>query len=292
MRLIDPEGRRHAQAPARLRAGLAALGWQPGPGEGLGLAAHGFVEIAAARGGLAIRLRPLLVSGAAMAELGFLLAEARPARVVLHRFDEAARLWRHAPQADWRAALEALEALEAPADPTRFPDYAAAGLADTDTDDDGDPPPLARLRRDWREAARAARGVPCLADASGPGPGGWPLLVRAAPEGGLRLLRGGGELAFCGAACLAVAPGAVLEDQPDRRFAARLAATLRRALIAGEPLLQRVEATLRPAPDRTLRVVYRRLVLPWRLPGGGQAATAHAQCDLALPLPLPVTRAA
>jgi len=74
--------------------------------------------------------------------------------------------------------------------------------------------------------------------------------------------------------------------------AARLAATLRRALIAGEPLLQHVEATLRPAPDRTLRVVYRRLVLPWRLPGGGQAATAHAQCDLALPLPLPVTRAA
>jgi hypothetical protein len=290
MRLIDPEGRRHAQAPARLRAGLAALGWQPGPGEGLGLAAHGFVEIAAARGGLAIRLRPLLVSGAAMAELGFLLAEARPKRLVLHRFDETARLWRHVPHADWRAVLETLEA---PAGPTRFPDYAAAPLADTDAHPDpaGDPPaPLARLRRDWREAARAAGGIPLLADASRPTPGGWPLLVRAAPEGALRLLRGGGELAFCGATCLAVPPGAALEDQPDRRFAARLAATLRRALIAGEPLLQRVEATLRPAPDRTLRVVYRRLVLPWRLPGGGQAATAHAQCDLALPLP--VARAA
>ena len=73
---------------------------------------HGFVALAmCGRDDLRLRLRPSRVTGAALARVCYVLADRRPARVLVAHFAEDVRQWRHEMCGDWMDALRRLDAL-------------------------------------------------------------------------------------------------------------------------------------------------------------------------------------
>jgi hypothetical protein len=283
--LIDPEGRRLAGLPPG-DAGVPA--WpvpHPNGAEGgdpqsdpAALAVHdlGFIEVSSVRDGVQIRVRPLLVSGPAATQLFFALADMRPSRVVLVRFDDDRRQWRHEICGHWRNALERMNALVFANE--RLPSYLAAelDLAELETQPEQG---LHELRRLWERsnrrlengAAEALAGL-ALHEQS--------LLVAADPPGdALRIVRLGANLHFYGREWTGSATGRALADQPDGVFAARIEANLRRSIALARPLFHRVEATVRRSSRTAVQVSYRRLVLPWRMADGRRGATSTVLLD-------------
>lgn len=294
MILIDPEGRRLAALPPGHWSGEAhgiRLDGQPdeavaeptsadGDGEVEGTARAvrdlGFVEISGVRDGVQVRLRPLLVSGPAATQVFFALADMRPPRVVLVRYDDERRQWRHEICGHWRNALDRMNALVFANE--RLPSYTATELDLAEIDsvrDDG----LIELRRLWeRSNHRLVNGVQeafaALASAR------TSLLVATDPGGsGLRILRLGSGLQFYGAEWSAAAPGKDLAEQPDALFAARVVANLRRSIALDRPLFHRVEAVVRRSARTAVQVSYRRLVLPWQFEDGRRAASSTILLD-------------
>jgi hypothetical protein len=286
--LIDPEGRRLAGLPPG-DAGIegtdrpvAIHGNGAGGGDASGdpaaRAVHdlGFIEVSSVRDGVQIRVRPLLVSGPAATQLFFALADMRPSRVVLVRFDDDRRQWRHEICGHWRNALERMNALVFAND--RLPSYLAAelDLGELETQPEQG---LRELRRLWERsnrrlengAAEVFAGL-ALHEQS--------LIVAADPPGdALRIVRLGASLHFYGRDWNGSAIGRALADQPDGVFAARIEANLRRSIALAQPLFHRVEATVRRSARTAVQVSYRRLVLPWRLADGRRAATSTVLLD-------------
>lgn len=294
MILIDPEGRRLAGLPPGRWAGEASgsvlngssapTGPEAGGGDGsgdLGMTALavrdlGFVEISGVRDGVQVRLRPLLVSGPAATQVFFALADMRPPRVVLVRYDDERQQWRHEICGHWRNALDRMNALVFANE--RLPSYTATelDLAEIDSQpDDG----LVELRLQWeRSNRRLETGAPDafarLASTRNS------LLVASDPGGGaLRILGLGGGLQFYGPDWSSSASGRDLADQPDALYAARVVANLRRAIALDRPLYHRVEATVRRSTRTAVQVSYRRLVLPWQLADGRRAASSTVLLD-------------
>jgi hypothetical protein len=87
------------------------------------------------------------------------------------------------------------------------------------------------------------------------------------PKGSERLVRdspGTGAPLF-GQRWRKAAIGRDIEDQPDSRFGAWIAAAYREALASGEPRLEKVAAVIHPTSGRRFGCAkYSRLILPWR----------------------------
>lgn len=296
MILIDPEGRRvagltlvdwHTEADlGRAGSGEARRGQRSngnGSDESFGSDTSdravrdlGFIEVTTVRDGVQIRLRPILASGAAATQLFFVLADMRPARVVLVRFDDDRQQWRHEICGHWRNALERMNALVFASE--RLPSYIATeiDLAELEAQsDDG----LQELRRLWeRSNHRLENGA--VEAFTGLSVHEHSLLVAAdAPGEALRVLRVGANLHFYGREWSGFTVGRELADQPDGVFATRVGANLRRSIALDRPLFHRVEATVRRSPRTAVQVSYRRLVLPWHMPDGRRAATSTVLLD-------------
>lgn len=296
MILIDPEGRRLAALPPGDWHSDAEPAWEPGTvaargrrtkGNGADASAGrdpadrvvrdlGFVEVTSVRDGVQIRLRPLLVSGSAATQLFFVLADMRPSRVVMVRFDDDRQQWRHEICGHWRQALERMNALVFANE--RLPSYIATeiDLAELEAQPDEG---LEELRQLWERcnhrlengAAEALAGLR-LQEHS--------LLVAAdAPSEALRIVRYGANLHFYGRDWSGFTAGRELADQPDGVFAARVGANLRRSIALDRPLFHRVEATVRRSARTAVQVSYRRLVLPWHMADGRRAATSTVLLD-------------
>lgn len=294
MILIDPEGHRLAGLPPgastgevkRLPSSVASLaeGAQPAGGERSGepdataLAVRdlGFVEVSGVRDGVQVRLRPALVSGPAATQVFFALADMRPPRVVLVRFDDERQQWRHEICGHWRNALERMNALVFASE--RQTSYAATELDMAEVESQRDEG-LVELRWQWERSQRRLEGsapdvfarLACARNS---------LLVAAeAGATALRILALGGGLQPYGPDWSASAIGKDLADQPDELYAARIVANLRRAIALDTPLFHRVEATVRRSSRTAVQVSYRRLVLPWRLADGRRAASSTVLLD-------------
>jgi hypothetical protein len=118
--LIDPAG--HASGTigssaigtGRLgRGGASTRRADAGAGDADSLVIdHGFVALAMrGRDGLRLRLRPSRVTGAALARVCYVLADRRPARVLVAHFADDVQQWRHEMCGDWMDALRRLDAL-------------------------------------------------------------------------------------------------------------------------------------------------------------------------------------
>lgn len=290
--LIDPDGRRLAGLPAgqwgcdtsgtRLRGQSAGAGAVPDPAHGdddrtaRAVRDMGFVEVSGVRDGIQVRLRPLLVSGPAATQVFFVLADMRPSRVVLVRYDDERRQWRHEIGGHWRNALDRINALVFANE--RMPSYTASDLDLAEIDsrpDDG----LIELRLLWERTNRrlvngaddSFSGLPSARDSV--------LVARDAEGDGLRILRLGSALHFYGSEWSAAATGRDMSDQPDPVFAARVVANLRRAIALDRPLFHRVDAIVRRSARTAVQVSYRRLVLPWQLEDGRRAASSTVLLD-------------
>lgn len=293
--LIDPEGRRLASLPPCHWMGASArrrLDGEPAPAHdgvttdvdagsdldqtALAVRDLGFVEISGVREGVQIRLRPLLVSGPAATQVFFALADMRPPRVVLVRYDDDRQQWRHEICGHWRNALDRMNALVFASD--RLPSYTATELDLAEIDaasGDG----LVELRHLWERSNRRLENG--MHDAFAGLPTTRNSVLVAADAGGeaLRILRVGNGLQFYGPDWSASAAGKDLADQPDALFAARVVANLRRAIALDRPLFHRVEATVRRSARTAVQVSYRRLVLPWQLADGRRAGSSTVLLD-------------
>lgn len=298
MILIDPEGRRLAGLPPG-QWDLGDPSPQPGPGTAnrgtvtlrslaelddtgdcgrLARAVRdlGFVEIAGVRDGVHVRMRPLLVSGPAITQVFFALADMRPPRVVLVRFDDDRQQWRHEICGHWRNALDRVNALVLGNE--RVPSYVATELDLAEID--GSPADgLIELRLLWeRSSRRLENGSQEAFDRLDLHRQS--ILVAAARGGdSLTILQHGPGVQFYGQDWSGSAAGRDFTDQPDGVFAARTGANLRRSIALDRPLFHRVEATVRRNPRSAVQVSYRRLVLPWQMPDGRRAASSTVLLD-------------
>lgn len=266
MILIDPDGRCAPNLPRLERCDAG------GPDDFAAQAVRdlGFIEVLPAREGVQIRMRPILVSGQAATQLYFSLADLKPARVVLVRFDDERRQWRHEICGDWRHAFGRLDALVFRND--KIPAYVATELEQAELDAHA-PDGLLELHLLWERSKRRF-------DAT--------LLRRLDLHERTMTLSGadrvvikqlGAQLDIYGHAWSSTACGRDIGDQPDHVFAARVAANLRRCLMLDEPLFHRVEATVRRGPRTSVQLSYRRLALPWRTADGGAIVTATILFD-------------
>lgn len=274
MILIDPDGRRTPSAvlagqknsarPAALANGTYVNG---GNGDAAAQVVRdlGFIEVAPLREGVQVRLRPLLVSGPAATQLFFSLADMKPARVVLVRFDDERQQWRHEICGDWRNAFERLDTLVF-AD-GKLPNYVATeiDLAEiTGPAGEG----LHELHALWERhrhrldpiARGALRRLGLEATSV--------LVVAEDAEERFVIRHLGERVDIYGRAWSTSAPGRDIEDQPDPVFAARMSANIRRAAALDRPLFHNVEAVVRRASRTSVQMSYRRLTLPWRTAEG------------------------
>jgi len=284
MILIDPEGRCAPSLPrgalkrdAARMAGASPGGDKQGSGDldGDDAAAQavrdlGFIEVVPAREGVQIRMRPILVSGQAATQLYFSLADIKPSRVVLVRFDDERRQWRHEICGDWRNTFGRLDALVFRND--KIPAYVATELEQTEL---GSHPQegLLELHLLWERNKRrfdpsALRRLDLHEHT---------MISGASDRIVIKQL--GAQLDIYGHAWTSTAAGREIGDQPDQVYAARVAANLRRCLVLDEPLFHRVEATVRRGPRMSVQLSYRRLALPWRTAEGGTIVTATILFD-------------
>ena len=230
----------------------------------------GFIEVLPAREGVQIRMRPILVSGQAATQLYFSLADLKPSRVVLVRFDDERRQWRHEICGDWRHAFGRLDALVFRND--KIPAYAAMELDQAELEthpQDG----LLELHLLWERSKRrfdaAALRRLDLDQHTMISTGSDRVVIKQL----------GAQLDIYGHAWTSTASGRDISDQPDHVFAARVAANLRRCMVLDEPLFHRVEATVRRGPRTSVQLSYRRLALPWRSADGGSVVTTTIHFD-------------
>ncbi len=277
MFLIDPEGRRHAALPPTPGvATAAAIGGRDLEHAENAVRDFGFVEVADVRDGVQVRMRPLLVSGPAATQVFFALADMRPPRVVIVRYDDDRGQWRHEICGHWRKALDRMNALVFANE--RLPGYTATelDLAEIDTlRDEG----LSELRRSWECGDRCLAAVGPASFAAFAAARHSVLVAADAEQACLRILGLGSLIQLYGADWNEAARGKDLAEQPDALFAARVIANLRRAIALDRPLFHRVEAVVRRSARNAVQLSYRRLVLPWRLEDGRRAASSTILLD-------------
>lgn len=285
MILIDPDGRRTTSSilagqkiPARPAAVANGIYVNGGNGDPAAQVVRdlGFIEVAPMREGVQVRLRPLLVSGPAATQLFFSLADMKPARVVLVRFDDDRQQWRHEICGDWRNAFERLDALV-------FAHGAQANYVATEIDLAEIAGPtgegLQELHALWERHGHrldpAARGALRRLGMEAVSV----LVVADAAEERFVIRHLGERLEIYGRGWSASAAGRDIEDQPDAAFAARMSANIRRAATLGRPLFHDVEAVVRRASRLSVQMSYRRLTLPWRTAEGRVAVTSTVLFD-------------
>lgn len=101
------------------------------------------------------------------------------------------------------------------------------------------------------------------------------LTVKLATDGRMSIAECGPGFTLYGPGWHDTAVGRPFDDQPDQRYASWVQSDYRRAVASFEPQFDFVDATV-VAPDRTRRLVYERLVLPWCGKGGERLASSFS----------------
>ena len=276
MILIDPEGRSAPGDAVAHKVRGAAQRAQGGDYTGHAVRHLGYVEMAPMRAGMQVRLRPVLVSGAAAAQLFFSLADAKPEKVVIVRFDDALDVWRHEICGHWRKAFDRIQGLVFGREKT--PAYVANELG-TNRLADPESGNLRALMDVWRfrggkiddsviEAMRRL-GVYDYSMAADKGRSSDRMVYR----------HHGAKIRIYDSTWKATAVGRDIEDQPDKVYAARVSANMRRCVVAQQPLFHRCEAIVKRDGQTTVQLAYRRLTLPWRDHAGAMTVTTTSAVE-------------
>ncbi len=102
------------------------------------------------------------------------------------------------------------------------------------------------------------------------------LTVKLIPDGRMSIVESGPGFSLYGPSWHDTAVGRTLDEQPDQRYAAWIQDDYRRAIASGAPQFDYVDATVTVAPNRKRRLVYERLVLPWRGKAGERLASSFS----------------
>jgi hypothetical protein len=268
--LIDPEGRSAPGDAVAHKVRGATQRAQGGDYTGHAVRHLGYVEMAPMRAGMQVRLRPVLVSGAAAAQLFFSLADAKPEKVVIVRFDDALDVWRHEICGHWRKAFDRIQGLVFGRE--KAPAYVANELG---TNRLGDPESgnLRALMDVWRfrggkiddSVIEAMRRLGVYDYST--------VVDKTVRSDRLVYRHHGAKLRVYDEDWKRSAVGRDIEDQPDKIYAARAAANIRRCAVGEQPLFHRCEAIVKRDGQTTLQLAYRRLTLPWRTSNGGTSVT-------------------
>lgn len=276
MILIDPEGRSAPGDAVVHKVREATVRAQDGDHLAHAVRHLGYVEMAPLRSGLQVRLRPVLVSGAAAAQLFFSLADAKPTKVVIVRFDDDLDVWRHEICGHWRKAFDRIQGLVFGRENT--PAYVAnelgpGRLADPESGN------LRALMDLWR--FRGGRIDDSVIEAMRRlGVYGYSMVAEKAARSDRMVFRHhGANIRLYDSKWKATAIGRDIEDQPDKVYAARVSANFRRCATGGQPLFHRCEAIVKRDGKTTLQLAYRRLTLPWRTADGATAVSTSSAVE-------------
>jgi hypothetical protein len=216
--------------------------------------------IALRRHGESVRIicRAECVTPISLVGLLYLLVDLRPRRVALTLFSDTSDTWQTeivGSVDDATARIEALS-LKSRGGLTKEPlDFSAIDRS-------------RRLRFHtllgaWRQCGGAIETLPTAllqrADAADRS-----VTVKLVPDGRMAIVEYGPGFSLYGASWHENALGRTLDDQPDRRYGAWLQDDYRRAIDSFTPQFDYVDVTVAVTPDRKRRLVYERLVLPWR----------------------------
>jgi hypothetical protein len=102
------------------------------------------------------------------------------------------------------------------------------------------------------------------------------LTVKLIPDGRMSIVESGPGFSLYGSSWHEKAVGRMLDDQPDQRYAAWIQDDYLRAIASFAPQFDYIDATVAIAPNRRRRLVYERLVLPWRGEGGERLASSFS----------------
>jgi len=102
------------------------------------------------------------------------------------------------------------------------------------------------------------------------------LTVKLAPDGRMSIVECGPGFTLYGPGWHDTAVGRAFENQPDQRYASWVQDDYRRSIASGAPQFDFVDATVMVAPNRSRRLVYERLVLPWSGKAGERLASSFS----------------
>lgn len=248
---LQTERRRWSTEPTRTRATADPL-----------VCDRGFIEIRDKSEGLQVRLRPLIVSGAAVAALLFYLAERRPNRCAIIWLD---RSWHFRICTDARSLISTVATIiETSARLTLPQPFIATPRNLQPAFQDGHPfEPLLRL---WLQERSNEKVLEFLATCG--------LRDRAmiaeqnGDSGSFRLRHFGRAIRLYDPSWTNAAVGRRVRDQPDAAYGAWIEDGCREATRSQSPRYELVNALVRASPGQPKQWRYERLVLPWMSKSG------------------------
>jgi len=231
----------------------------------------GWVELRAGGTGLEVRLRPAVVSPAALAGAFYQMMDLRPGRCVLSLFD---RTWRHQVFGSFAQLRNAIETLVAGTKSKYIGRRFHAEPLGFDQLDPDLHAPMIRLVEIWKatqgvlpsDPLQPFRKARCLARVT--------LLTTRPPDDELVVTYRGRGLDYY-ADRKHAGIGATLDHQPDPAFARASGAAYAVAHRTGNPWLDTVEAAISGPDGLGRRSVYDRLILPWRTADGGTIVSGY-----------------
>jgi len=99
------------------------------------------------------------------------------------------------------------------------------------------------------------------------------ITVKLGASGRMSIVERGSGFGFYGPGWHSTAVGRPFDDQPDQKYAAWLRDDYLESIASATPRFDLVDATIAVAPNLRRRVVYERLILPWRAGGGDRLAS-------------------
>lgn len=257
--LIDDKGRTRSIEDEQLRSRLGPTA-SPAELEDFAIRVLGFIGVHCRLRRFRVILRPLLVTGEAMAGACQLLADEQPARIALSVIDKNEG-WTHSIFGSFFLAMQAIEELVGSL-PRRDLSYQTIERPVGQLLRRPNSYPLAAMFRMWRSKlhqfdADTERTLDRLTAPSRSS------IFECAPGSHRLLIRRWGATTFYSPEWNRHAIGRDIEDQPDRDYGWRVAANMRRCATSGEPMLHEVEAVIGNPNGFATKISYQRLVLRW-----------------------------
>jgi hypothetical protein len=215
----------------------------------------GFIDLHVRRHSLHVTCRPEFVNPVSIIGLRYLLVDLQPRRIVLKLFRTA---WHYEIVAGIDLAVDKIESLAK----VVHHDFVRQPLA-MSTIDDNKRLRFHKLLAAWRNCSGSIAALPTSllekADALDRS-----ITVKVGTDGGMSIVEHGSGFGFYGPGWHNTAVGRPFDDQPDQKYAAWLRDDYFEAVATGTPRFDMIDATIAVAPNLRRRVVYERLLLPWR----------------------------
>jgi len=227
----------------------------------------GFIDLHIRAQSLQVTCRPEFVNPISMVGLRYLLIDLQPRRIMLKLFRDG---WQYEIVAGVDDVVDKIENLAKEAQRNFFRRPLALSTIEGDK----------RLRfhkllSAWRECEGSIAALPTSllekADALDRS-----ITVKLGSSGRMSIVERGSGFGFYGLGWHSDAIGRPFEEQPDQNYAAWLRDDYLESIGTAAPRFDWVDATIAAAPDLRRRVVYERLILPWRTGSGDRLASGFS----------------